>query len=87
MDYQAVIWDMDGILVDTGDQHYLSWKEISKSFGYDYTREQFDSDFGMQNPDILKRMLGDDIPVSFIEEFCEKRKISSLRWSRAPCSP
>ncbi len=74
MKYDAVIWDMDGVLVDTGDYHFLSWREVSNGFGYDYTRDQFDRDFGMKNPDILKRMMGDDTPEPFIEEFCQKKE-------------
>ncbi len=87
MKYEAVIWDMDGVLVDTGDFHYISWREVSSEFGYDYTREQFDRDFGMKNPDILKRMMGNDTPEPFIKEFCQKKEDLFLEMIRGQLQP
>jgi len=74
MKYKAVIWDMDGVLVDTGDMHFLSWCEVARTFGYSYSRQEFDTDFGRQNKDILERMLGSDLEQDFIEEFCQKKE-------------
>lgn len=87
MKYKAVIWDMDGVLVDTGDLHYRSWRDISRTFGYEYTREQFDKDFGMKNPDILKRMMGEDTPPSFIKKFCDRKEDLFLEMIRGKIEP
>ena len=35
----AFIFDLDGIIVETTHYHYLSWKELAKSFGYDFQEE------------------------------------------------
>ncbi|MBN1267035.1 MAG: HAD family phosphatase [Anaerolineales bacterium] len=74
MQFQAVIWDMDGVLVDSGEFHYLSWRATTRALGFDYTREQFDSDFGMHNSDILKRLAGDDLSEDFIDHFVQEKE-------------
>ena len=25
---EAVLWDMDGVIADTADFHYMAWKEV-----------------------------------------------------------
>lgn len=57
----AAIWDMDGVLVDTRQQHYESWVETMARHGVSLTYPQFLSTFGMNNTSILKLWLGPDI--------------------------
>jgi beta-phosphoglucomutase len=54
----AVLWDMDGVLVDTGDAHYRAWAEILAREGLPVTRAQFNVTFGMDNRGVLTRLLG-----------------------------
>ena len=37
---ELVIFDLDGVLVDTAKYHYLAWKELGKTLGFDFTEEQ-----------------------------------------------
>ena len=39
MAIQAVIFDVDGVLVSTDEQHYQSWKRLSDEEGIQFTRE------------------------------------------------
>ena len=54
----AVLWDMDGVLVDTGDFHYESWKETFDDLNISFDREDFRETFGMNNAGILERIFG-----------------------------
>ena len=54
----AAIWDMDGVLVDTGKAHYQSWTETLAKRGVPLPYDQFSSTFGMNNTTILKLWLG-----------------------------
>ncbi len=36
----AVIFDLDGVLVDTAKYHYLAWKKLANQLGFDFTLEQ-----------------------------------------------
>ena len=37
---QACIFDLDGVIVDTAKYHYLAWKRLANSLGFDFTEEQ-----------------------------------------------
>ena len=37
---KAVIFDLDGVIVDTAHYHYLAWKRLAKELGFDLTVEQ-----------------------------------------------
>jgi len=55
---RGVIWDMDGVLVDTGDLHYLAWSRVLPKYGLPFGREMFRATFGMNNAGILTILLG-----------------------------
>ena len=40
MNKKAVIFDLDGVIVDTAKYHYLAWKELANSLGFDFSEEQ-----------------------------------------------
>lgn len=54
----AALWDMDGVLVDTGELHYESWKAAFDEIGVSFSREEFRKTFGMNNAGILEWMFG-----------------------------
>ena len=58
----ALIWDMDGTMVDTRDAHWLAWKDAMAAENYDLTRETFLKTFGQRNDTILRDLLGADLP-------------------------
>ena len=53
----ALIWDMDGTMVDTREAHWLAWKESLTAEKYDLTRETFLKTFGQRNDTILRSLL------------------------------
>ena len=58
---RAVLWDVDGTLVDSLEYHWLSWQAALDREGYALTRERFLSTFGRRNDEILRVYFGDDI--------------------------
>ena len=52
----AVLWDLDGVLVDTSQYHFPAWRRLFKELGKELTREQFQSTFGMRDSEILARL-------------------------------
>src|SRR5271156_300507 len=55
---RAVLWDMDGTLIDSEEFHWISWRETMAKEGIAITREQFLSSFGQRNDSIVPRWLG-----------------------------
>lgn len=58
MSLRGVIWDMDGVLVDTGEFHYLAWAEKLGENNIPFSREIFEHTFGMNNWGVLTTVLG-----------------------------
>ncbi|MBW1689966.1 MAG: HAD family phosphatase [Deltaproteobacteria bacterium] len=52
----GVIFDMDGVLIDSYRAHFLSWRKMLRNHGLDITEEQFAATFGRTNPDIFARL-------------------------------
>ena len=50
---RGVIFDMDGVLVDTGWAHRQAWFDLAAKEGLAMSDEFFRSTFGMQNAAIL----------------------------------
>jgi beta-phosphoglucomutase len=65
---RAVLWDLDGTLIDSTESHWLAWREVLTPRGYDLTYEEFAASFGQRNDDVLRRYLDPDLPQTEIEE-------------------
>lgn len=64
---KAVLWDMDGTLIDSGDYHWVTWRDALAAENYDLTREQFAATFGQRNDTILRAYFGEDLPLSEVD--------------------
>jgi HAD superfamily hydrolase (TIGR01509 family) len=64
----AVIFDMDGVLVDSYQAHFESWKRTYGEIDVQYSEAKFAGDFGRTSRDILRRTLGDELTVERVRE-------------------
>jgi len=64
---RAVLWDMDGTLIDSEEFHWIAWRETMHDAGIVITREQFLASFGQRNDSILPRWLGESATPERIE--------------------
>ncbi len=55
----GVIFDMDGVLIDSAEPHYQSWRLLGRECGCEVTRELFAATFGRQNRDIVPILFGE----------------------------
>ena len=55
---RAILWDMDGTLIDSEDLHWTSWRETLAKEGIVLTRAEFLIQFGQRNEVGLHRWLG-----------------------------
>lgn len=49
----AVLFDVDGVLVDSFQAHFRSWLMLARENGFSFTREDFTSTFGRTSRDII----------------------------------
>ena len=55
----GVIFDMDGVLVDSADAHWESWRRLADENGVSVNREHFTSTFGRPSSDIIPFIFGE----------------------------
>jgi len=58
---KAVIWDMDGVIVDTAQYHLKGWQMVFRKRGANYTEEDFRRNTGKRSDSIIKNVLGEKI--------------------------
>jgi beta-phosphoglucomutase len=56
---QAVIWDLDGVILDSADEHRRAWHQLAKEEGLLFTDEQFWATFGQRNDTIIPLLWGE----------------------------
>jgi beta-phosphoglucomutase family hydrolase len=56
---RAVLWDLDGVLVDSAWVHYEAFRELFGSMGRELTEDEFARLFGRRNDAIFREVLGE----------------------------
>jgi beta-phosphoglucomutase len=72
---KAVLWDMDGVLVDTGRYHLETWQILASEIGVAFSEEQFWSTFGRRNAEVLRESLGVSDPSEVDRLIARKEEI------------
>jgi beta-phosphoglucomutase len=65
MGVEACLFDLDGVLVDTAKYHYLAWKQLANSLGFDFSEEENEQLKGISRVESLRKILawgGVDFP-------------------------
>lgn len=55
---EAVIFDMDGVLVDSKEPHLESWRQLARETGLEISDAQFVETFGRTSRDIIGMLFG-----------------------------
>jgi HAD superfamily hydrolase (TIGR01509 family) len=79
---KAVLWDMDGTLINSEALHWIAWRETMANEGVVVTREQFLSTFGQRNDSIIPTLLGSAATAERVERIgdaMEERSRDLLR--------
>jgi len=82
MKYQAVIFDLDGVICSTDHYHYLAWKEIADEIGVPFDETMNNHLRGVSRMDSLELLLGSrsgDFSPEVKMEFAEKKNRSYRR--------
>jgi beta-phosphoglucomutase len=85
----GILWDMDGVLVDSGAAHHESWQVLAKKHGLDVSAEEFHATFGRPSRDIIKLLWGADVSDDEIAAIDEEKEVvyRDLVRGRVPLKP
>lgn len=73
---KACIFDLDGVITDTAEYHYLGWKKMSDEVGLQFNRklnEQLRGVSRRRSMDIILEYNHKDLSEEFIHELMEKK--------------
>jgi HAD superfamily hydrolase (TIGR01509 family) len=87
MAIKAILWDLDGVLVNSMDFHYRAYSEVLSQRGVKLSREQYLKEMiGLRNYTILRRVLG-DLPDEEIMRLAEQKEEVFRRLVRGQVKP
>lgn len=70
---QAVIWDMDGVLVDSEPTHQETWRAAFAAFNLPVYPERLKRSFGMTSEMVVDMMSDHALPEEKIAEICAEK--------------
>ena len=62
----AVIWDLDGVIVDSERQHYTAWCTTFKNHGIILTKEEYQQFSGRKDVDTIRYFMGESVSDAVI---------------------
>ena len=83
--HKGLLFDLDGVIVDTAKYHYLAWKEIASELGIDFTEQDNESLKGvsrMHSFEIVLEVGGKTMSQEEKEQYCEKKNEVYLTYIR-----
>jgi len=83
---QAVIWDLDGVIIDSADEHRRSWHRLAQEEGLPFTDEQFWATFGQRNDTIIPLLWGEMSPER-VRELADRKEAYFREFIRETAAP
>lgn len=71
---RAVLWDLDGVLMDTYELHYRSWVFAFGEVGVSFSLEQFQPTFGVNNRATILKMLGEERGMKLADQIDQHKE-------------
>src|SRR5690348_8545013 len=72
---QAVIWDLDGVIVDSSAQHRQSWQRLAAETDVTFTDEDFWASFGRSNAAIIPLHWGAQLTPEQIDDLANRKEV------------
>ena len=83
----GVLWDLDGVIVDTRELHFATWVEVLEELQIPLSRDVFDSIFGMNNSDTLSKIIGYPATEKMIESIAGRKEALFRDQIKGPLEP
>ena len=74
MSKHAVIFDVDGVLVDSYQAHFKSWQLMLAEQGVEFTEAEFRATFGRTSADIIAELYRGDLPSEEVTRLDDRKE-------------
>lgn len=74
MSESAVIFDVDGVLIDSYQPHFQSWQQLFAELGEPFTEQTFRDTFGRTNVDIFAFLFGDKYSSEEVSRAADRKE-------------
>ena len=71
---RAVLWDLDGTILDSREAHWQAWRAFSRDQGRPMSHEFFDETFGFWNEAILRRHFGPQLTAEDVARLSDGKE-------------
>jgi len=76
MKLEAVIWDMDGVLLDSGPSHFKAWRATFETYKIEIYEERLRRTFGMTNQQVIQFIVDQPISKELTDRISREKDIS-----------
>ncbi len=77
---RGIIFDLDGVIVDTAKYHYLGWKRLADEIGVEFDEKKNEALKGVSRRDSLIALLGYTPEESKIIQWCDLKNSYYLKY-------
>jgi len=71
---RAVIWDLDGVIIDSAEEHRQAWQRLAQEEGIRFTDADFWATFGKRNDDIITKVWG-TLPPERMRALADRKEV------------
>ena len=87
INHKAVLWDLDGTIVDSDPYHKLAWRDTFNRHGVDFTEEKYRFTLGRRNNEIIRRYFGTDLSGREVDAIAEQKEESFRNYIKDNIKP
>ncbi|MFQ5997442.1 MAG: beta-phosphoglucomutase family hydrolase [Dehalococcoidales bacterium] len=84
---EAVLWDMDGVIADTGPYHLKAWHEVFGKRGLKYSDDDFRRNFGKRNDAIIRSVVGGCISSEEVAAIAAEKETAFRQRAKSNLKP
>lgn len=82
----AVIWDLDGVIIDSANEHRRAWQRLAREEGVSFTDADFWATFGKRNDDIFATTWG-ALPPEKVKALGDRKEAYFREYIRDTAAP
>jgi beta-phosphoglucomutase family hydrolase len=84
---KTFLWDMDGVITDSGSFHLAAWQETFDKRGFKFSEGNFTKFFGTRNDFIIRSVLGRELPQKDVATIVEEKEENFRRKIKGNIKP